>query len=217
MKKPTPGYFGKATKSLLAGSMLAGTALLPSATQAQGNLETVNFGGPGVTGTISFNPSDFVFYSGGSTIALYTDPNAVDTYTVGGVQSVFQGAGLYIDSGVLGIDEFGFVFGPDNNDGAGAYLPLGTISAPTLLNAWTLVNDSPQNWITTPPNQPWIDYGYDINGNGGTQVDLTSFVVDPVSTPEPSTVALGALGAVGLLARRYSFRRAMRQPAFGMK
>jgi hypothetical protein len=45
-----------------------------------------------------------------------------------------------------------------------------------------------------------VNTGYDASGNNGIGGPLTSFQLDPVSTPEPSTIAMGTLGAAGLLA-----------------
>jgi hypothetical protein len=51
-----------------------------------------------------------------------------------------------------------------------------------------------------PPGDTFFRLGFIENGNGtGVAVDVTGISVAPIATPEPATLALGALGAGSLL------------------
>ena len=220
MNKPTPGFFGKTTQSLLTGSMLMGAILLPSSAKGQGTLETINFGGtvnqiwgtPGISdggtvpGSITFNPNNLVLV-GGTGLTKASGYTVEGDVTINGSLSsvtlqidVFHGAP---DINNVSSDGFGLAWGPDDNDGVGNYFPTSVAPDTTVGSLQTMLNLNPSEGLSG-------DNQFDVYANTAqtslAQGNFTSFSVQ--SVPEPSTLAFGLLAAGGwLVKRRNSLRR----------
>jgi len=203
-------------------SLAVGAALLaplPSAT-GQG-MVNVNFGGQvgttfgtgngiannsTVNGTVDFNLYNLLLIDGnGSTsqASAYRDTNATIGNIIAGNTQTFQGLWVDVFNNVLdpnnqSADGFGLSWGPSFLDQVDIYYPDNTISNTSINSFETMLNKGMNGSLSSVGDTIFF-VGFDDNGNGA-QGNLSTFQV--VATPEPSTIAMGTLGAAGLLALR---------------
>jgi hypothetical protein len=221
MKKPTPGYFGKATKSLLAGSMLAGTALLPSAAQAQGTIDTINFGGtvnqvvgnPGipdgatVSGSFIFNLSSLTVIGGNggsSQASIYSGPASINidangniatfnSLEIGVLHNTLDFSGNNIPANTISIE-----WGPGYSDGVLIAYPVSSSPDSSINSFQEMISSGLSGSLQSYSD---LNAGFvaasDASENNLVGGYLSGFSLDP--TPEPSTLALGILGAGAFL------------------
>jgi len=174
----------KLTRRLAALLGGAAVVLLTLALKAQTNTTTViTVNGPGVTNRMSFNPSDFYRLGGGdddSPFSLFYDPLATDVQTTAAGTQTFQGADLIVSDNFdftgAGLDTFSISYGPGFNEGFGVFYQ-GLITNTSIASGNLLEIQGFKSAVSDPG--PYIDYGYDINANGGTEVQMTSYNISP--------------------------------------
>jgi hypothetical protein len=225
MINPTSQLLRKSTQGLLAGSAIMMGVLNPSPAKAQGVVnanETIDFSavanqvygtgngfpnGSVITGSITLNPYNLLLLAGNSTGgAKYSSSTALVSETINGNTSTYQGIQIVVlpntsDINNTPADYLGFTWGPNYNDVIGINDPVGAAGGSSLNSFQTMVTLGLAGAIPVDGDNG-IGTGYDASGNNGIGGSLTSFQLDPVSTPEPSTIAMGTLGAAGLLALR---------------
>jgi len=175
--------------ALLGGVALAASSLvLPAQTLFPPSV-VINFGNTqdNFTGTLSYYPSDFTLTlgNGSSTLSsVRTDANAIVKYTVGTNQSNYQGVQFGVAYNVFDneynpVDYFSFAWGPSYDNGVGINYPNATINNSSWASGIQLVNMGLIGSVSHYLAENSIDYGYNSQGFGGTEIALTYFTVLP--------------------------------------